>query len=167
MIKRKKRSINWGMGVASLAALNSYCERKQVGAAITKKDRIISTGWNGTPASHDNCCEALCDRCNGTGQKLEPYNDNPPSCVDCGGTGLKSKTTIIHAEANAILFAAKEGTKLKGTTLYVTMSPCAECAKMIIQAGIKKVVYKEKYRLTDGISLLKESKIKVKQYEGK
>lgn len=129
------------METAIIASSNSHCKRKKVGAVISKERRIISTGWNGTPSGQANCCEK-----------------------ETRKIPMVSKDTVIHAEANAILWAAREGLKLKDTTLYVTMSPCIECAKMIIQAGIKEVVYKEAYRCTRSIELLESSGIKVEKY---
>ena len=116
----------------------SHCERRQVGAIIARENRIISTGYNGTPVGLDNKCE------------------------DTQGT---TKRSVIHAEANAILFAAKHGVALEGTTLYVTTSPCIECAKMIVQSGIKRVWYSEAYKDTTGLDLLTIAGIPCKELE--
>lgn len=118
--------------MARIWAENSYCTRRQVGALIVKDKMIISDGYNGTPSGFENVCE---DENNVT----KPY--------------------VLHAEANAITKLARSGNNSDGSTLYVTASPCIECAKLIIQAGIKRVVYGEKYRLSDGIDLLKRAKI--------
>ena len=120
--------------MASIWAKNSYCKRRQVGALIVKERMIISDGYNGTPSGFENVCE---DETGAT----KPY--------------------VLHAEANAISKIAKSGNSSEGSTMYVTASPCLECAKLIIQAGIKRVVYKDEYRLTDGIDLLKRAGIEV------
>ena len=115
-------------------AENSYCKRRQVGALVVKDKMIISDGYNGTPSGFENVCE------------------------DANGI---TKPYVLHAEANAITKLARSGNNSDGSTLYVTASPCIECAKLIIQAGIRRVVYGEKYRLTDGIDLLKRAGIEV------
>lgn len=120
--------------MARIWAENSYCERRKVGALVVKDKTIISDGYNGTPSGFENKCE---DSNNVT----HPY--------------------VLHAEANAITKLARSSNNSDGSTLYVTASPCIECAKLIIQAGIKKVVYAEKYRLTDGIDLLRQAGIEV------
>ena len=120
--------------MAQIWAENSYCKRRQVGAIIVKDKMIISDGYNGTPSGFENICE----------------DDN----------GL-TKPYVLHAEANAITKIARSGNNSEGATLYVTSSPCIECAKLIIQAGIKRVVYSEEYRLTDGIDLLRRAGIEV------
>ncbi len=120
--------------MAHIWAENSYCKRRQVGAIIVKDKMIISDGYNGTPSGFENICE----------------DDN----------GL-TKPYVLHAEANAITKIARSGNNSDGATLYVTSSPCIECAKLIIQAGIKRVVYSEEYRLTDGIDLLRRAGIEV------
>ena len=120
--------------MAGIWAENSYCTRRQVGALIVKNQRIISDGYNGTPSGFENICE---DENNVT----KPY--------------------VLHAEANAITKIARSNNSSDGATLYVTPSPCIECAKLIIQSGIKRVVYSEKYRLEDGLELLKRAGIEV------
>ena len=120
--------------MASIWAENSYCQRSQVGALIVKDKMIISDGYNGTPSGFENVCE---DENNVT----KPY--------------------VLHAEANAITKIARSNNSSNGATMYVTASPCIECSKLIIQAGIKRVVYSEKYRLEDGIELLKRAGIEV------
>lgn len=124
--------------MAAIWARNSYCKRRQVGALIVKDRMIISDGYNGTPSGFENVCEDE----NGV---TKPY--------------------VLHAEANAITKVAKSGNSSEGATLYVTASPCIECAKLIIQAGIRRVVYKDEYRLTDGIDLLKEAGIEVERVD--
>ncbi len=120
--------------MAAIWAENSYCRRRQVGALIVKEKMIISDGYNGTPSGFENVCE---DEHNLT----KPY--------------------VLHAEANAITKIARSNNSSDGATLYVTASPCIECAKLIIQAGIKRVVYSEKYRLEDGINLLRRAGIEM------
>lgn len=124
--------------MARIWAENSYCQRRQVGALVVKDQRIISDGYNGTPSGFENQCE---DEEGVT----HPY--------------------VLHAEANAITKLARSSNNSDGATLYVTASPCIECAKLIIQAGIKRVVYGEKYRLDDGLNLLKKANIKVEYLE--
>ncbi len=116
--------------MASIWAENSYCRRRQVGAIIVKNKMIISDGFNGTPAGFENICEDE----NGV---TKPY--------------------VLHAEANAITKVARSNNSSDGSTLYVTASPCLECSKLIIQAGIKRVVVHELYRMSDGIELLKRA----------
>ena len=120
--------------MASIWAENSYCRRRQVGALIVKDKMIISDGYNGTPSGFENVCE---DEQNVT----KPY--------------------VLHAEANAITKIARSNNSSDGSTMYVTASPCIECAKLIIQAGIRRVVYSEKYRLEDGIELLRRAGVEV------
>lgn len=122
------------ISMASIWAENSYCTRRKVGALIVKDKMIISDGYNGTPSGFENICEDE----NGV---TKPY--------------------VLHAEANAITKIARSGNSSENATLYVTASPCIECAKLIIQAGIKRVVYSEKYRLKDGLELLKRANIEV------
>ncbi len=122
------------MRMARIWAENSYCQRRQVGALIVKDKMIISDGYNGTPAGFENVCE--------------------------DERGI-TKPYVLHAEANAITKIARSGNSSEGATMYVTASPCIECAKLIIQAGIKRVVYGEKYRLEDGLELLKRAHIEV------
>lgn len=120
--------------MARIWSENSYCERRQVGALIVKDKSIISDGYNGTPSGFENLCE---DEKGHT----KPY--------------------VLHAEANAITKVAKSGNSSDGATLYVTASPCIECAKLIIQAGIRRVVYSEMYRYSDGIELLQKAGIEI------
>jgi dCMP deaminase len=122
--------------MAAIWAKNSYCKRRKVGALLIKDKMIISDGYNGTPSGFENICE---DQENNT----KPY--------------------VLHAEANAITKVAKSANSSEGATLYVTSSPCMECSKLIIQAGIKRVVFTENYRIEDGINLLKKAGIEVVQ----
>ena len=120
--------------MAAIWAENSYCKRRQVGALLVKDKMIISDGYNGTPAGFENVCE---DELNHT----KPY--------------------VRHAEANAITKIAASSNSSYGATIYVTSSPCIECAKLIIQSGIKRVVYSEDYRLADGLELLHRAGVEV------
>ena len=124
--------------MAKIWSENSYCQRRQVGALIVKDKMIISDGYNGTAVGFENVCEDE----NGV---TKPY--------------------VLHAEANAISKVAQSGNSSKDATLYVTASPCLECAKLIIQAGIKRVVYRDAYRITDGIDLLVRAGIEVEQVQ--
>lgn len=120
--------------MAHIWAENSYCRRRQVGALIVKDQMIISDGYNGTPSGFENICE---DESGST----KPY--------------------VLHAEANALTKVARSHNNSEGATIYITASPCLECAKLIIQSGIKRVVYAEQYRLLDGIELLRRAGIEV------
>ncbi|MDE7025051.1 MAG: dCMP deaminase family protein [Paramuribaculum sp.] len=113
--------------MASIWAENSYCQRRKVGAILVKDQMIISDGFNGTPAGFENVCE------------------------DTDGT---TKPYVLHAEANAITKVARSNNSSNGSTLYITASPCLECSKLIIQSGIRRVVYNDLYRITDGLDLL-------------
>lgn len=122
--------------MAGIWSENSYCQRRKVGVLIVKDKMIISDGYNGTPSGFENICEDE----NGV---TKPY--------------------VLHAEANAITKIARSNNNADGATLYVTDSPCIECSKLIIQAGIKRVVYSREYRLTDGVDLLKRAGIEVER----
>ena len=123
--------------MAAIWAQNSYCKRRKVGALLVKDRMIISDGYNGTPSGFENICEE-----DGV---TKPY--------------------VLHAEANAITKVAKSGNSSEGATLFVTASPCLECAKLIIQSGIKRVVYRDEYRITDGIDLLRRAGIEVEKVD--
>ncbi|HAF29083.1 MAG TPA: CMP deaminase [Bacteroidales bacterium] len=124
--------------MAQIWAKNSYCKRRQVGALIVKEKMIISDGYNGTPSGFENVCED------------DDFNTKP---------------YVLHAEANAITKVAKSNNSSEDATLYVTTSPCLECSKLIIQAGIKRVVFSNKYRVEDGLRLLERAKIEIKHIE--
>ena len=119
-------------------AENSYCVRRKVGALIVKDRMIISDGYNGTPSGFENVCE---------------------------NESLTTKPYVLHAEANAITKVAKSNNSSDGSTLYVTTSPCLECSKLIIQAGIRRVVYCDQYRITDGLDILERAGIEVVQID--
>lgn len=120
--------------MARIWAENSYCQRRKVGALVVKDKMIISDGYNGTPSGFENVCE----------------DDNNVT-----------KPYVLHAEANAITKLARSNNNSDGSTLYITDSPCIECAKLIIQAGIKRVVFANKYRLADGLELLQRANIEI------
>jgi len=122
--------------MAQIWAKNSYCKRRQVGALIVKEKMIISDGYNGTPSGFENICE----------------DEN-----------FETKPYVLHAEANAITKVAKSNNSSENATLYVTTSPCLECAKLIIQSGISRVVYTERKETNDGIPLLARARIEVVQ----
>ncbi len=116
--------------MAAIWAENSYCERRKVGAILVKDKMIISDGYNGTPAGFENVCE------------------------DSDGV---TKPYVLHAEANAITKVARSNNSSEDSTLYITASPCLECSKLIIQSGIRRVVFNDLYRLSDGIDLLRRA----------
>jgi dCMP deaminase len=124
--------------MARIWAQNSYCKRRQVGALIVKERMIISDGFNGTPAGFENVCED------------ENY---------------KTKPYVLHAEANAITKVAKSNNSSEGATLYITSSPCMECAKLIIQSGIRRIVFCDTYHTHDGIELLQKAGIEIRYIE--
>jgi len=127
------------MDKAILASKQSYCKRNKVGAILVKEGRTLVDGYNGTLSGDSNVCE----------------------------DGEVTKECVMHAEQNIIAFAARYGISTLGCELYVTISPCVQCAKLLIQAGISKVVYKEEYRDTKGIDLLLQHNIIVKKYKGR
>lgn len=137
MTEKQKQFDRSYLDMAEIWSHNSYCQRRQVGALIVKDRMIISDGYNGTPRGFENVCEE-----DGV---TKPY--------------------VLHAEANAITKVAMSNNSSDGATLYVTDSPCMECAKLIIQSGITRVVYRREYRITDGIDLLRRAGIEVCKYE--
>lgn len=135
------------MNIAKVAATRGNCSRRQVAAVIVRDHRVISTGYNGTPRGVRNCCDGGCPRC----------SSSIPS-----GTGL-SECLCSHAEENAIVQAACYGIAVKGATLYTTYSPCLQCAKMIINAGISEVIYFQHYTIDDvSLALLREAGVVVR-----
>ena len=137
--QRKQASLDYRyLRMARIWAENSYCKRRQVGALLVKDKMIISDGYNGTPSGFENNCE---------------------------DEDFKTKPYVLHAEANAITKVAKSNNSSENATLYVTSSPCLECSKLIIQAGINRVVFFDSYRLNDGIELLKRASIEVVQID--
>jgi len=134
MTEKQLRRDHLYMKMARTWAENSYCVRRKVGALMVKDQMIISDGFNGTPSGFENICE----------------DENNVS-----------KPYVLHAEANAITKVARSNNSANGATLYVTASPCMECSKLIIQSGIKRVVYGEIYRLMDGVELLERAGIEI------
>ena len=129
------------MDMAILLAERSTCTRAKVGAVLTRDFRIISTGYVGAPSGLEHCLDVGCE--------IGPLG----GCV-----------RTIHAEANTLFYAAREGISTKGTTLFVTLSPCVDCAKSLVNAGVRKVVYLKAYRKTEGLDLLKKSGVEVCRY---
>ena len=127
------------MKIAEVVATASSAVKKKVGAVLVKDRNIISMGYNGTPSGSDNTCE------------------------DING---KTKPEVLHAESNAILKCASEGISTKGSTLYLTYSPCIDCSKLIMQANIKEVIFKEHYKDNSGLLLLKKAGIKANKLDG-
>lgn len=132
--EKKKAFDRRYLRMARIWAENSYAVRRKVGALLVKDGMIISDGYNGTPSGFENVCE--------------DENGN-------------TKPYVLHAEANAITKVAQSNNSSKGSTLYITASPCIECAKLIIQAGIKRIVYNEQYRLSDGLDILHRAGIEI------
>lgn len=159
----QKESDKYYIDVAQLCAKNSYAEKLKVGAIIVKDNQIISDGFNGTPSGLSNECEFK--ECRTNHCHLTNYAPNvTDNCKNCYYIKLTTKPEVLHAESNAILKCAKYGKATYGSTLYITHSPCIECAKLIIQAGIKRVVYLEPYHKTNGLDLLKRVGISVEQF---
>lgn len=135
--EKQKRLDTVYMAMALAVSTLSHCKRSQVGAILKKDGNVISMGYNGTPSGMDNCCE-------------DEHN--------------RTKSSVLHAEMNAIIKAAKTGNSVQDSTLYVTLSPCIECSKYILQSGIKRVVYLQEYRDMSGVELLNQF-IKVEKHE--
>ena len=149
---RKLKRPDWDsyfMQIAQVVALRSNCSRRQVAAVIVKDCRIISTGYNGTPRGIKNCCDGGCPRC----ASDAPSGTNLGECLCC------------HGEENAIVQAAYHGISVKDATLYTTFSPCLLCAKMIINAGITRVVYKNGYPDEFSLKLFNEANVEVEKYQ--
>lgn len=140
----QKKLDNYFMGVAKLTAQLSHARRTKVGAVMTKDNRIISVGYNGTVRGDDNNCE-----------------DELPD------GSLVTKNTVVHAEMNALCFCAKTEIESDGATIYLTLSPCANCALAMIQSGIKRVVYLEQYRDLSGIKILEQAGVEVEKFTDK
>ena len=131
------------MGVAKLTSQLSHARRTKVGAVMTKDNRIISIGYNGVPSGFPNSCE-----------------DELPD------GSLVTKNIVVHAEMNALCFCARTEIETEGATIYLTLSPCANCALAMIQSGVKRVVYLEKYRDLSGVKILEQAGIEVEQFVG-
>lgn len=167
----KKKFVDYFMNIAELTSTLSYAKRLQVGAVIVKNDQIIGTGYNGMPAGWDNDCEdKVWD--SGAGGWLSPEEieeQYPYEGYHYGAErnvryGLKTKPEVLHAESNALMKVAKSTESSDGATLFCTHAPCIECAKLIYQAGIKNIYYRDQYRNTDGLEFLKQGEVNVHQY---
>ena len=151
------------MQMAYQIAKLSYAKRKRVGCIIVKDNQVVSTGYNGTPHGFDNDCE----------EDQIRYYDNPDHAMTLMDKGYKcndgccskevTKRVVLHAESNALAKVSKSTLSSDGADMYITMSPCFDCSKLIIQSGIKKVFYSESYRDTSGIDILEEAGIEVKE----
>lgn len=139
---KQKRLDSVYMAMALAVSTLSHCKRSQVGAILEKQGNVISTGYNGTPAGMDNCCEEWDDR----------------------GVEMVTKPIVLHAEMNAVIKAAKTGNSVQDSTLYITLAPCIDCAKYLLSSGIQRVVYLQDYRNMSGVELLKQF-IKVEKHE--
>ena len=146
MARRDK--INYYLDLAEAVAHRSTCLRRHYGAVIVSNDQVISTGYSGAPRGRKNCCDL--NRCIRDELKI-PRGERYELCRS------------VHAEANAILKVARSANSTEGATLYCTLSPCLECSKLIIQSGIKRLVYSEQYRDTAGLELLERAGIEIKQ----
>ena len=131
------------LATAKLFSELSYCTKAKVGAVIARDGRILATGYNGTVSGHDNCCE-----------------------IEINGV-LKTSPFTVHAEQNVISYCAKNGISTDGATMYLTLSPCQLCAKLIVQAGIKRVVYLDNYKDTSGLKFLKDCNIEILKWSTK
>lgn len=161
------------MRVAQIFAMNSTCCSKKIGCCITKDDRIIATGYNGVPSGQPHCEDFWTPLI--PGEMIEPgfiKDIGDVSCIDGKPIFDRdlhhqwSKDKEIHAEANTLMFCARHGISTEGATLYTTVSPCANCALLIVQAGIKKVVYQYKYDLSNGLEILEQNGIETLLPEG-
>ena len=171
--KRRKEYDVAYMKIAKTIASLSYANRNKVGCVIVSKDdQIISQGFNGTPAGYDNCCEdahCSCKWIHGCAYDVKPIDEvlGVDHCLSvgepCKYLTLTTKPEVLHAESNAISKCSKYLSSTKDATLYVTLSPCFECSKMIIQAGISRVVYEDEYRDITGIDFLKKNGIRVER----
>lgn len=163
--------------MADIWSENSYARRRKVGALLVKDKMIISDGYNGTPSGFENDCE-ISESKSSPGTNCPIFRDSEVkpdttatrcsvgfTCSNCphgvSNKIYKTKSYVLHAEANAITKVAKSNNSSEGSTLYVTTSPCMECSKLIIQAGIKRVVYRDLYHNTDGLNILKRANIEL------
>lgn len=162
------------METAFLFSQESKCTRGKVGSVLAKDGRVLSTGYNGTIAGIDNDCETTCPVCKGTGEEYatergfdEFTSDRVlvTTCKRCQGGGKITNDFVVHSEQNLLMYCAKKGIPIEGTTLYITMSPCKMCAKLIASAGVVRVVYHTLYRDDEGINFLKSCNIEVEKYE--
>ena len=161
---KNEKYIDLYMNLAERIAKMSYAKRLQVGSVLVKNHNIISFGWNGMPTGWDNSCEeleyVLKEECYYTEEWLK---DNGYSETANGWTRLKSKPEVLHSEANCLMKVSRSTNSSDGASMFITHAPCLECAKIIYQAGIKEVYYKNNYRSEAGINFLKKCKIEVFQ----
>lgn len=151
MIEKRITRDELFMEIAQAFARRSTCPRGSVGVVIVRDRRIIATGYNGAPAKMAHCSEVGC------------HIDSATFSPDANGRGC---TRAVHAEANAIAYAAREGIALEGTTLYTTHSPCVRCAQLIINAGVREVVYNIAYRDQTGLDLLDAASVTFREFRG-
>lgn len=160
------QKINAHLNAAKAYSNLSYSRRLKVGAVIVKDDRIVSIGYNGTVSGKDNSCEWIFWPNTGVKNSLKKYSDDEIEGFLSQGAELITKDEVVHSEANAILFAAKNGIKIDGCAMIITHSPCFGCAKMIAQSGIKEVYYEEKYRNGSPIPFLEQCGVYVRNIGG-
>lgn len=167
--------------VADFCSKNSKANRLNVGAILVKDQQIISDGFNGTPRGFENECEdIICDQgyvnCTkvikdpDTGECKETYCKGVCMASNhslCPHATLKTKPYVLHAEANCLMKSLRQGNSTVGSTIYITHAPCVECSKLIIQAGVSRVVYRYPYKTEDGINILKKANINVEIYSEK
>lgn len=144
------------MNIAHEVSRQSYAEKMQVGSVIVKNNRIISIGYNGTPTGWDNNCEYIIEHEMGIAEHSEDTYIRKE---------LKTKPEVLHAETNAIAKVAQSSESSKGATLYTTCAPCLQCAKLIYQSGIRRVVFKDEYRERDGLDFLSRAGLDIKQQD--
>ncbi len=146
------------MKIANICADNSKAKRLKVGAILVKDNQIISDGFNGTPHGFENNCEyIICPKNN------KECTSDCKNYINCDIKRLKTKPYVIHAEANCLMKSLINGNSTKNSTIYITHAPCVECAKLIIQSGIKKVIYLNDYKNNDGINILKRANILIEK----
>lgn len=163
----KKKFVDYFMGIADLTSKLSYAKRLQVGAVIVKGNQIIGTGYNGMPAGWNNNCEDKEYMPFDAGGWLDPteiWHQWPLTDEDDNHYRLKTKPEVLHAESNALMKVARSTENSDGATLFCTHAPCIDCAKLIYQAGISSVYYREQYRDNSGVEFLKQGDINVHQY---
>lgn len=158
----KKKFIDYFMGIADITANLSYAKRLQVGAVIVKENQILATGYNGMPADWENNCESI----EYTYDERDTHNSSDWKFDEDEKKyfRLKTKPEVLHAESNALMKVAQSTESSTGATLFCTHAPCIECAKLIYQAGINKVYYRDTYRDSKGLEFLKQGGIDVNQY---
>lgn len=160
----KEKELDFYVSVAKSAAEMSYAKRKKVGACVITQNRGIYIGYNGRLPGQDNCCEEpVPGSAKRVGEKLVVYNDIS-FVAEVIEFDMQTRKDVVHGEMNALAKMLKEGVSAEGSTLVVTLSPCASCSVMIASSGVKRVVYLEEYRDTTGIEILKTFGVEVEQY---